>query len=194
MNYDFVTLALIIFGFLLGMMPFSVWLARRSSGADLQKVGDGNPGATNAWRAAGWQVGLASYILDVGKAALPVGLAAHVAGLGGPGLWAVALAPTLGHIFSPLLHWRGGKGLATILGVWVGLSLWEMPLVILACLALFKRLVRSDAWAVLFTEIFSLLYLLVRHLPPAWAAVFVCQILLTVWTHRAGFASSPASS
>ena len=95
------------------------------------------------------------------------------------------------HIFSPLLKWRGGKGLATILGVWIGLSLWEVPLVILLALVIFKRLIRGDAWVIIFTEMFGLAYVLARQFSWVWATIFLFQLGLTFWTHRHEFGSAP---
>jgi glycerol-3-phosphate acyltransferase PlsY len=188
-----VTSALIfsLFGFLLGMLPFSLWLANWSAGADLRQVGDGNPGATNAWRAGGWRAGLPAYLLDITKAALPIGLAYYIFGLRGYDLIPVALAPTLGHIFSPLLGGRGGKGLATILGAWIGISLLELPVVILSGLLLFRFLVQGDAWVILFTELWTLAYLLTLHPDPVWVLLFSLHILLMTWTHRQGFLTTP---
>lgn len=182
---------LALLGFGLGMLPFSLWLARLGAGADLRTAGDGNPGATNAWRVAGWKAGLAAYILDVAKAALPLGLAGQIVRVQGWPLLVLALMPTLGHIFSPLLKWRGGKGLATILGVWIGLSLWEVPLVILLALVIFKRLIRGDAWVIIFTEMFGLAYVLARQFSWVWATIFLFQLGLTFWTHRHEFGSAP---
>ena len=136
-----------VVGFLLGAMPFSYWLGRLILHTDIRNYGDGNPGAVNAWRAGGWRVGLPAMLLDYLKAAIPTGMAHLVFLVSGWGLLPVALAPVLGHAFSPFLGFRGGKALATTFGVWTGLTLWEGPTLLGACLGLFYLLQKEDAWA-----------------------------------------------
>jgi len=185
------TILFTLLGFALGMLPLSLWLAMWSSGDDLRRVGDKNPGATNAWRSAGWKIGLMAYLVDIGKAAIPVGLACQIFHVQGFQILPVALAPILGHVFSPLMGWRGGKGLATVLGAWIGISLLEIPLVILCGLLVFFFLLRGDAWVILGTEIWTMIYLLIWQPNLAWITFFICIIVLMSWTHRQGFQTPP---
>jgi hypothetical protein len=106
---------LLIVAFLLGALPLSVWVTHLA-GKDPRAVGDKNPGATNALKAGGKWVGLAALMLDISKAAAPVGLAYQILGLDGPWMVAIALAPSLGHAYSPFLRFQGGKALATVSG------------------------------------------------------------------------------
>ncbi|GAB4491950.1 MAG: hypothetical protein OHK0031_15000 [Anaerolineales bacterium] len=139
-----------LLAFFSGAIPFSVWLPRLA-GRDPRLVGDKNPGATNAFKAGGKFIGLAALLLDISKAAAPVGLAYQIFGWrGAPMLW-IALAPSLGHAWSPFLRFRGGKALATVLGAWIGLTLWDVPLVALAGISLWFVLLKNSAWAVLLT-------------------------------------------
>ena len=96
--------------FLLGSLPFSVWLGKLATGKDVRQVGDGNPGATNVFRAGGKLVGLLALILDIAKGAFPVGMAYYVLGFNDAAMFLVATAPVLGHVFSPFLAFRGGRG------------------------------------------------------------------------------------
>lgn len=185
-----IALLLTLFAFLFGALPFSVWLGRLA-GRDLRQVGDGNPGATNALRAGGWRVGVAAYFLDTFKGALPVGLAYQLLDLRGPGMWAVALAPSLGHAFSPFLKGRGGKALASILGVWIGFTLGELALVILLFLTMWHLLLENAGWAVLLTGLCSLAYLLLHHPTPLFLGVMAAQIVLVIWKHRADLSRRP---
>lgn len=173
-----------LLGFCLGAIPFSLYLTRWTVGRDIRQVGDGNPGPTNAWIAGGWPVGLLAYFLDISKAVVPVLLAVHRFGVRGWGILPVALAPTLGHVFSPLLKGRGGKGLASILGAWIGVSLVEVPLVILLLLVPLFLWLRKSALSVLLTGALTLVYLLVLGRDPAWSVLLGLQILLIAWTHR----------
>ena len=71
-------LTLTAFALLCGSLPFSLWVGRWLAGRDVREAGDHNPGATNALRVGGWRVGLAAFMLDISKSALPVGLAQYV--------------------------------------------------------------------------------------------------------------------
>jgi glycerol-3-phosphate acyltransferase PlsY len=107
-------------------IPTGVVLARLK-GIDLREVGSGNIGATNASRALGAKLGVVVLLLDVLKAATPVWLAQQPAGLGNEpsaqtGLAIVAFAAVIGHIFPIYLGFRGGKGVACALGIFVALD------------------------------------------------------------------------
>ncbi|MDA8435860.1 MAG: glycerol-3-phosphate 1-O-acyltransferase PlsY [Actinomycetales bacterium] len=101
----------------------------RVRGTDLRAIGSGNPGATNAGRAFGWPVGVLVGVLDVLKGFLPV-LAFEL--LGAPVAALVAgLAAVLGHVTSPWLRGRGGKGVATSLGAVLAVQpLWAVPVLV----------------------------------------------------------------
>jgi len=115
------SLLLVLGSFLLGSLPFSYWVARRASGADLRTVGSGNPGATNVLRVAGiWPATLA-LLLDIGKGVLPVAASIQLQA-GDLVVSVVAVAAISGHILSPFLGLRGGKGVATSVGVLVVLN------------------------------------------------------------------------
>lgn len=90
-------------------------------GRDVREVGSGNFGAANVVRAAGFKIGAAVAIIDILKGVVPV-LAGYVAGLNHESLALVALAAVLGHDFSIFVGLKGGKGVATTLGVAVALA------------------------------------------------------------------------
>lgn len=114
----------VIAAYLIAAIPVGVVLGRLR-GVDIRAVGSGNIGATNAARALGARLGMVVLVLDVAKAALPVVLARQPFALGphdAAGLAAVAMAAVLGHIFPVYLGFRGGKGVACALGVFVALD------------------------------------------------------------------------
>ena len=113
--------AVIALGFAAGSIPFGVLIARRAGGVDIQQHGSGNIGATNVTRVLGARAGAAVLVLDAAKGALPVWLAAR-AGVDPRAALAVGGAAILGHCFSPWLAFRGGKGVATALGVFAVLA------------------------------------------------------------------------
>lgn len=113
-------------GYLVGTASPATLLARRR-GVDLRAVGSGNPGASNAGRALGRRTGVLVAVLDVAKGAAPAaafGALDHRAGL------AAGLAAVLGHVTSPFLRGRGGRGVATAAGAVIGSHPLWAPVVI----------------------------------------------------------------
>jgi glycerol-3-phosphate acyltransferase PlsY len=136
----------ILSALLLGSVPFAVVLARLARAGDPRLLGDRNPGALNAWKLAGWRLGVPVLLLDVAKGFVPAAVARHAWGL--ESLWtaAAAAAPVVGHVFSVFLRGRGGKGLATTFGVWTALDPPWAPVCLGTALTLSRFSLRlSDA-------------------------------------------------
>jgi glycerol-3-phosphate acyltransferase PlsY len=109
--------ALFLGGYLLGSVPFGVLLTRWFHHPDPRQSGSGNIGATNVARVAGKKLGAAVLLLDAGKGAAAVAAALHLFPQA-PWVHAgVGLSAFLGHLFPVWLRFRGGKGVATALGV-----------------------------------------------------------------------------
>jgi glycerol-3-phosphate acyltransferase PlsY len=114
----------VIVAYFVAAIPVGVMLGRLR-GVDIRAAGSGNIGATNAARVLGARLGMIVLVLDVAKAALPVVLARQSFALGPHdhvGIAAVAMAAVLGHIFPVYLGFRGGKGVACALGVFVAID------------------------------------------------------------------------
>ncbi len=116
---------LIIGSYLLGSIPFALVIAK-AHGKDLRSIGSGNIGATNLSRALGRKWAYFCFVLDVLKGLLPmlvtIRLVSSPLGIAEFFLWlAVGCAAILGHIFPVYIKFRGGKGVATSLGVALGL-------------------------------------------------------------------------
>ena len=109
-----VLLVAIIASFWVGALPFGYWAARLR-GVDIRKVGSGNIGATNVFRVLGAKIGLTVLVLDALKGFLPTWLATR-AGASDVEAILVGVAAILGHTFSPIMGFKGGKGIATGLG------------------------------------------------------------------------------
>ena len=125
----------LIAAFLLGSFPTGVVVAR-AKGVDLRKVGSGNIGTTNVGRALGRGWAAVVLLVDAGKGALPVVLAAQVFDVS----WlpaAAGLAAVLGQVFSMFLKGRGGKGVATSLGAGLALAPWPALICLVVWAALF---------------------------------------------------------
>ena len=122
-----------VVGYLVGAVSPATMIARRH-GIDLRGIGSGNPGATNAGRAFGRRTGVVVALLDVLKgvvAAASFGAIDHRAGL------VAGVAAVIGHVTSPLLRGRGGKGVATALGAVLGTHpLWALVVLLVWAVAL----------------------------------------------------------
>lgn len=171
-------------GFLLGAMPFSYWLGRLVLHTDIRDYGDGNPGAISAWRAGTWRVGLPAMLLDYLKGAVPVSLAHLAFEVSGWSLVPIALAPVLGHAFSPFMRLRGGKAVAATFGIWTGLLVAEGPMVLGLFLGLFYLLQTVDAWSVILGMLGFLAWLLLRQADPVILVIWGGNMLVLVWKHR----------
>ena len=109
------------FGYLLGSVPFAVIVSRAFRLADPRSFGSGNPGATNVLRSGSKAAALLTLIGDAAKGWLAMFIA-EKAGAGGTAVAVAGVAAFLGHVFPFTLHFRGGKGVATALGVLLGFS------------------------------------------------------------------------
>jgi len=175
---------LIPLAFLCGSLPFSVWLGKITLGLDVRNFGDGNPGAANAFRTGNKLVGLFVLLLDVSKAAAPVGWAYFNLKIGGIPMVLIAIAPILGHVFSPFLGFRGGKALATAFGVWVGLTIWKLSLPALVGVLIGIALFTPPGWSVMLALSGILAVLLIWLPDPLLLAVWFSEVFILAWTHR----------
>ena len=132
-----------LFGYLLGSVPTGLILSRLFAKVDPRRTGSKNIGATNIFRTAGKRLGVLTLIGDLLKGAIPVGIAMQWGfseQWGVPAsLWVaiVGLSPFLGHVFPIFLGFKGGKGVATALGVYLMIS----PLAVLIELFIFSGIV-----------------------------------------------------
>lgn len=116
--------ALVAVGYLSGSVPFGLILTRLLRGTDVRASGSGNIGASNVARVAGKKLGALVLVLDALKGALPVLAATQLLEHAPPWHAAVGGAAFLGHVFPVWLRLRGGKGVATALGVFSVLMPW----------------------------------------------------------------------
>lgn len=158
------TATLAIFSYFLGSFPSGYWLGRWVGNLDIRTVGSGNIGATNVARNLGLKWGVLVLLVDMAKGALPAALALH---LWPPGPTAnnlkaclLALAPFFGHCYSPFLHFRGGKGVATGFGA----ALVVLPRAAMPALAVF--LITTWRWRYV-----SLASVAAALSLPFWAAI-----------------------
>jgi len=124
---------LILMGYLLGSIPFGYLIVKIKSGRDVREVGSHSIGATNVMRTAGRWGGILTFVMDVGKGFVAV----LIARMWAPGnhevIAAVALAAIIGHVFPLFLKFKGGKGVATGVGVFLAI----FPQAVAAVLVIF---------------------------------------------------------
>ena len=118
----------ILTSYILGSMPFSLWLGKLR-GVDIRRVGSGNIGATNLARALGPRWGLLAFVLDAGKGFLAVFAAGYISSLFPDSTVSLSLLKIIGgitaifgHNWSMWIKFKGGKGVATSMGVFLGLA------------------------------------------------------------------------
>ena len=175
-------LLLIIFGYLLGSIPFG-YLICKAKGIDIRKIGSGNIGGTNVIRALGLKWGLVTMVLDILKAVIPVYLATRILFLDWQ-IISVALTPILGHIFPVWLKFRGGKGMASTIAILFLLLDWKILLIwffvwilvfaVFQIMSFTNLLMISFLPLALWLSSFSLAYLIL-----GWVLFF-----LIWWAHR----------
>jgi glycerol-3-phosphate acyltransferase PlsY len=174
---------LMVLAFCLGACPFSLWIGKWLLGKDIRNYGDGNPGATNVFRAGGRKAFALAMILDIGKGIPFVALASHYFGLPLFMVLAIGLSAILGHAFTPMLHFDGGKALAVMGGVMLGLPQLDMFLATVVFMILGFLLIDVDAWRVMFGTTGTLLYLVVTRGVSLEPLFMLCVIAILVAKH-----------
>ncbi len=177
--------------YLVGSLSFAVIVSRVMGLHDPRTYGSGNPGATNVLRSGSKPAAIATLLLDVFKGWLPVVLVQWFGkpyGLGDGTLAAVGLAAFLGHLYPVFFRFQGGKGVATALGVLLGISGWlglatALTWVIIA--AFFRYSSLASLVAAVFAPVYYLLCggILWYSEGPIAVAIVVMALLL-IWRHR----------
>ena len=172
---------LVVLGYFLGSIPFGYLLVRVTGGGDIRLIGSGNIGATNVARTSGWPVGVATLLLDGTKGSTAVWVSGHFSGGSIRIMVFAGLAAIVGHVFPVWLQFKGGKGVATALGVFLAVC-WPAAaaaVLLFLLVALFYRYI-SLASISAAGALPLLVYTLYApgHAPPT--AVSVCTLLAAV--------------
>lgn len=159
-----INLLVILLQFISGSIMYSYIIAKILK-VDLSKVRDGNPGASNLWRAVGFKWGVLALALDYLKGAFPISLFIAYGLVTNKYIIALScLAGVLGHAFSPMLKFKGGKAVAVSFGAWSVLTKWEAPTILGTVFTLFTLIkpkgttVGEDSFRVFLGFIFLLPY------------------------------------
>ena len=175
-------LLLLAIGYLLGAIPSGYLAGRWLKGIDLRECGSGSTGATNVLRNVGKGPALAVFLIDVGKGALAV-LLAKSFGLSDWLQVVAGLAALAGHIWPVWLGWKGGKAVATGLGMFLGLA-WPVGL---ACFGLFMAVISIFRIVSLSSVVAAIglpLLMLISGGSSAYVVVSLVASLMVLWRHR----------
>ncbi|MBZ9975333.1 glycerol-3-phosphate 1-O-acyltransferase PlsY [Mesorhizobium sp. BR-1-1-10] len=169
----------LVFGYLLGSIPFGLLLTRAAGLGDVRKIGSGNIGATNVLRTGNKGLAAATLLLDVLKGTAAVLIASHFAPEAA--IWA-GLGAFLGHLFPAWLGFKGGKGVATYLGVLVGLA-WQVALIFAVGWLVMAFLFRYSSLAALAAAVVVPIALYFLSTPQI-AILFVVMSIIVFIKHR----------
>ena len=180
-----------ILSYLLGSLPSSVWISRSFYGIDIRQHGSGNAGATNTFRVLGSKTGIIVLGLDILKGVTAASLVMFLGSIAhGTNQYInlqllFGLSAVLGHLFPIYENFRGGKGIATLLGMVIGIDY----LLALACIALFlvvliltKYVSLSSILATISFPIFAIFWL--KKDEPLLIAFGIGAIIIVILTHQ----------
>jgi glycerol-3-phosphate acyltransferase PlsY len=180
------TLIFVVCAYLLGSISFAVLTSKAFGLADPRTYGSGNPGATNVLRSGKKAAAALTLLGDAAKGWLAVFVTIQLAPHDGEGLWRVALvslAVFLGHLFPVFLKFKGGKGVATALGVLLALSGW-MGLAVLGTWLLVAVVFRYSSLSALVAAIAAPVYAMLFQLRPELVIATGAMSLLLIWRHK----------
>ncbi len=163
--------------------PFSLWIGKWLLGKDIRNYGDGNPGAFNVFRAGGRKAGILALVLDIGKGIPFVALAHYCFNLPGAAVMAVGLCAILGHAYSPMLRFEGGKALAVTGGVMLALPQHEILISVLIFIFVGFLLIDVDAWRIILGLLASSLFLFFTKGLALEPLFVLCVIAILVVKH-----------
>ncbi len=178
----------IAIAYLLGSIPFGYLIVKSRQGRDVRAAGSGNIGAANVTRVAGAAAGLLTLALDAGKGYLAVWIAARLAHGNIRWMIVAALCAIIGHLFPVWLGFRGGRGVATGVGVFLpicwsavvaALAIWILVVIFWRYVSL-GSIVAAAAMPLLFYALYA-----PPHAPPHIASLGSVVIsVLIIWRHR----------
>jgi glycerol-3-phosphate acyltransferase PlsY len=182
-------IAALVVGYLLGSIPFGLLLTRLAGLGDIRAIGSGNIGATNVLRTGNRWLAAATLLLDGAKGTAAVLLCAR---LGGSAEIAAALAAFVGHVFPVWLGFRGGKGVATYIGVLAGLF-WPGAILFCAVWLVTAVVSRLSSLSALLASLVTPIVLLFVS---GWRLALLFAILSVIlwWRHRENLARLSAGT
>ena len=186
---SYVPVIALVFGYLLGSIPFGLLLTRAAGLGDVRSIGSGNIGATNVLRTGNKGLAAATLLLDGLKGTAAVLIAASWT----PelGLWA-GFGAFVGHLFPVWLGFKGGKGVATYIGVLFGLA-WKVALIFLAVWIAMAFVFRYSSLAALTAAVVTPIALYLMGAPNL-AILFAVMSVIVFYMHRANISRLSAGT
>ncbi len=179
-------LLILFFGYLFGSFPSGYLAGRIAKGIDIRSLGSGSTGATNVLRHIGKRAAIIVFLLDVFKGVLSILLAKYLL-LNDSWQVAIGLSTLIGHIWPVWLNWKGGKAVATGLGIFLGLS-WQVGLatlgVFIIMITLFRIVSLASVSASLALPLIMFLSFSGSTISLPFLIVSLLAMILVIWRHR----------
>ena len=179
-------LLILFFGYLFGSFPSGYLAGRIAKGIDIRSLGSGSTGATNVLRHIGKRAAIIVFLLDVFKGVLSILLAKYLL-LNDSWQVAIGLSTLIGHIWPVWLNWKGGKAVATGLGIFLGLS-WQVGLatlgVFIIMITLFRIVSLASVSAALSLPLVMFLSFKNANISLPFLTVSLLAMALVIWRHR----------
>ena len=179
-------LLILFLGYLFGSFPSGYLAGRIAKGIDIRSLGSGSTGATNVLRHIGKRAAITVFLLDVFKGTLSILLAKYFL-LNDSWQVAIGLSTLIGHIWPVWLNWRGGKAVATGLGIFLGLS-WQVGIstlgVFIIMIALFRIVSLASVSAALSLPLIMFLSFKTSSISLPFLVISLLAMTLVVWRHR----------
>lgn len=182
MDNLFLNILLIVIAYLLGSISTAIITCRLMGLEDPRTVGSENPGATNVLRIGGKKAAFFTLLGDILKGLIPV-LIGHALGVPDKWLMLIGLAAFLGHLYPVYYHFKGGKGVATGIGVYLGLHFWAGLAVVGTWLFVAKVLKISSLSALVATLLAPLFFYFIAQSIPFAVGTAVMTVLI-FWRHQ----------
>ena len=183
-------LLILLLGYLFGSFPSGYLAGRVIKGVDIRSLGSGSTGATNVLRHIGRSAAITVFLIDVFKGVLSI-LVAKYFGLNDSWQVAIGLSTLIGHIWPVWLNWRGGKAVATGLGIFLGLS-WQVGLatfgVFILTITLFRIVSLASIAAACALPLIMFLSFKSPSISMPFLVISLLAMTLVIWRHRENIA------
>jgi glycerol-3-phosphate acyltransferase PlsY len=179
-------LLILFLGYFFGSFPSGYLAGRIAKGIDIRSLGSGSTGATNVLRHIGKRAAITVFLLDVFKGVLAILLAKYFQ-LNDSWQVAIGLSTLIGHIWPVWLNWKGGKAVATGLGIFLGLS-WQVGLstlgIFIIMITLFRIVSLASVSAALALPLIMFLSFKTSNFSLPFLVVSILAMTLVIWRHR----------
>ena len=179
-------LLILLLGYLFGSFPSGYLAGRIAKGIDIRSLGSGSTGATNVLRQIGKRAAITVFLIDVFKGVLSILVAKYFL-LNDSWQVAIGLSTLIGHIWPVWLHWKGGKAVATGLGVFLGLS-WQVGLatlgIFIITITLFRIVSLASVISALALPLIMFLSFKSSNISVPFLVISLLSMVLVIWRHR----------